>query len=116
VRSSQPATAVQLIPTSFARPRPASGCGKRGKKFNTRGNDKIIGFLCAADGQSSYMSVMAYGNNLMPDFCCTIVSRLVYLTAEVFDDDNGHEPENREPNSGTLCGIRTLLARASKLD
>jgi FMN reductase len=50
--------------------------------------DKIVGFLCAAGGQSSYMSVMAYANSLMLDFRCTIVPRFVYATGEAFDDDS----------------------------
>jgi len=48
--------------------------------------DKIVGFLCAAGGPNSYMSVMAYANSLMLDFRCTIVPRFVYATGEAFDD------------------------------
>ena len=44
-------------------------------------NDKIVGFLCAAGGQGSYMSVMAYANSLMLDFRCTIIPRFVYAKA-----------------------------------
>jgi FMN reductase len=47
--------------------------------------DKIVGFLCAAGGDSSYMSVMAYANSLMLDFRCVIVPRFAYATAEAFD-------------------------------
>jgi FMN reductase len=49
--------------------------------------DKIVGFLCAAGGMSSYMSVMAYANSLMLDFRCVIIPRFVYATGEMFDDD-----------------------------
>jgi FMN reductase len=49
-------------------------------------NDKIVGFLCAAGGQGSYMSVMAYANSLMLDFRCTIIPRFVYATGEAFAD------------------------------
>jgi NAD(P)H-dependent FMN reductase len=49
-------------------------------------NDKIVGFLCAAGGQGSYMSVMAYANSLMLDFRCTIIPRFVYATGEAFDE------------------------------
>src|SRR5207245_11809902 len=35
--------------------------------------DKIVGFLCAAGGHASYMSVMAYANSLMLDFRCVII-------------------------------------------
>lgn len=50
-------------------------------------NDKIVGFLCAAGGQGSYMSVMAYANSLMLDFRCTIIPRFVYATGESFGQD-----------------------------
>ncbi len=48
--------------------------------------DKIVGFLCAAGGMSSYMSVMAYANSLMLDFRCVIIPRFVYATGEAFED------------------------------
>ena len=34
--------------------------------------NKIVGFLCAAGGHASYMSVMAYANSLMLDFRCVL--------------------------------------------
>ena len=49
--------------------------------------DKVVGFLCAAGGMSSYMSVMAYANSLMLDFRCVIVPRFVYATGHAFKDD-----------------------------
>ena len=49
--------------------------------------DKVVGFLCAAGGMSSYMSVMAYANSLMLDFRCVIIPRFVFATGEVFDDN-----------------------------
>ena len=49
-------------------------------------NDKIVGFLCAAGGQSSYMSVMAYANSLMLDFRCTVIPRFVFATGQAFAD------------------------------
>src|SRR6201997_4898335 len=49
--------------------------------------DKIVGFLCAAGGMSSYMSVMAYANSLMLDFRTVIIPRFVYATADSFDGD-----------------------------
>ena len=45
--------------------------------------DKIVGFLCAAGGMGSYMSVMAYANSLMLDFRCVIIPRFVFATSEV---------------------------------
>src|ERR1043166_7505298 len=50
--------------------------------------DKIVGFLCAAGGMGSYMSVMAYANSLMLDFRCVIIPRFVFATSDVFDGEN----------------------------
>src|ERR1700747_1162879 len=50
--------------------------------------DKIVGFLCAAGGTASYMSVMAYANSLMLDFRCVIVPRFVFATSDAFEGDN----------------------------
>ncbi len=49
--------------------------------------DKVVGFLCAAGGMSSYMSVMAYANSLMLDFRTVIIPRFVYATGDAFDGD-----------------------------
>lgn len=49
--------------------------------------DKVIGFLCAAGGASSYMSVMAYANSLMLDFRCVVIPRFVFATGDAFDGD-----------------------------
>jgi FMN reductase len=49
--------------------------------------DKVVGFLCAAGGESSYMSVMAYANSLMLDFRTVIIPRFVYATGEAFAGD-----------------------------
>ena len=50
--------------------------------------DKIVGFLCAAGGMASYMSVMAYANSLMLDFRCVIIPRFVFATSDAFDGDS----------------------------
>jgi len=47
---------------------------------------KVVGFLCAAGGASSYMAVMNVANMLMLDFRCTIVPRFVYAGPAAFDD------------------------------
>ena len=49
--------------------------------------DKVVGFLCAAGGMSSYMSVMAYANSLMLDFRTVIIPRFVYATSSAFEGD-----------------------------
>jgi FMN reductase len=48
--------------------------------------DKIVGFLNAAGGYSSYMSVMSVANSLMLDFRCVIVPRFVYAVGSAFRD------------------------------
>ncbi len=48
--------------------------------------DKIVGFLCAAGGKGSYMSVMPFANSLMLDFRCLILPRFVYSTSESFEE------------------------------
>ena len=53
-----------------------------GQKFT----DKVIGLICAAGGQGSYMSVMSLANSLMLDFRCVIVPRFVYATGAAFDE------------------------------
>lgn len=55
--------------------------------------DKIVGFLCAAGGMSSYMSVMAYANSLMLDFRCVIIPRFVFATGDAFDNDAIVDPK-----------------------
>lgn len=50
-------------------------------------NHKLVGFLCAAGGQRSYMSVMPFANSLMLDFRCIIIPRFVYATGGDFGDD-----------------------------
>lgn len=49
-------------------------------------NEKIVGFLAAAGGQGSYMSLMPLANSLMLDFRCLIVPRFVYATKGDFAD------------------------------
>ena len=46
--------------------------------------NQIVGFICAAGGQSSYMSVMAFANSLMLDYRCLIVPRFIYAVYEDF--------------------------------
>ena len=50
--------------------------------------DKIVGFLCAAGGTASYMSVMAYANSLMLDFRCVIIPRFAFATSDAFNGEH----------------------------
>ena len=49
--------------------------------------NKVVGFLCAAGGEKSFMSVMPLANSLRLDFRCVIVPRFVYATGSAFAAD-----------------------------
>src|SRR5438067_3237229 len=55
--------------------------------------EKVVGFLCAAGGMSSYMSVMAFANSLMLDFRTVIIPRFVYATGRSFEGDDLKDKE-----------------------
>lgn len=65
-------------------------------------SDKVVGFLCAAGGRGSYMSVMALANSLMLDFRCLIVPRFVYATDADFDDA-GEPVPGLDERIGRFC-------------
>lgn len=65
--------------------------------------DKVVGFVCAAGGQRSYMSVMTLANSLMLDFRSIIVPRFVYATKKAF--------ENGKLDDETISKRLTELAR-----
>ncbi len=48
--------------------------------------EKTLGFLCAAGGFASYMSVMSFANSMMLDFRCIIIPRIVYATRTAFEN------------------------------
>jgi FMN reductase len=74
---------------------------------------KIVGFLCAAGGHSSYMSVMSLANSLMLDFRCLIVPRFVYATGHDFDGETITSAKVRD-RIGQLCTQSVRLVRALK--
>lgn len=49
--------------------------------------DKVVGLMCAAGGNNSYMAPLGLANSLMLDFRCHIVPRFVYAVAEDFSGD-----------------------------
>ena len=55
--------------------------------------EKVIGFLCAAGGQGSYMSVMAVANSLMLDFRTVVIPRFVYATGDQFQGNEISEED-----------------------
>jgi FMN reductase len=58
--------------------------------------EKVVGFLCAAGGMSSYMSVMAFASSLMLDFRSVIIPRFVYATGRAFEGDELKDKEVAE--------------------
>ena len=69
---------------------------------------KVVGFLCAAGGASSYMSIMALANSLMLDFRSLIVPRFVYATADCLDEAN-------EPKGDILARVQQLATETARL-
>lgn len=74
---------------------------------------KVVGFLCAAGGRGSYMSVMSLANSLMLDFRCLIVPRFVYATGEDFNDD-GTLNETIARRTDELCETSSALSAAAQ--
>lgn len=71
---------------------------------------KVVGFLCAAGGQGSYMSVMGLANSLMLDFRCVVVPRFVYATGGAFDETSVTDPTVRE----RVAELTTTVTRLAK--
>lgn len=47
-------------------------------------NEKVVGFMCAAGGHSSYMAITSIANSLMLDFRCHVIPRFVYASEHAF--------------------------------
>lgn len=75
--------------------------------------DKVAGFLCAAGGTTSYMSVMGFANSLMLDFRTVIVPRFVYAGRSEFEGGRIVNPEI-ERRTGELALEVVHLAAALK--
>jgi FMN reductase len=74
-------------------------------------SDKVVGFMCAAGGRNSYMSVMALASSLMLDFRCVIVPRFVYASKADFDPQLSAEVTERVE---ALCVRTTEMATRLK--
>jgi NAD(P)H-dependent FMN reductase len=73
---------------------------------------KVVGFLCAAGGHGSYMSVMSLANSLMLDFRCLIVPRFVYATGDAFGADGSIASEKIRGRLDQLCRETARIAAA----
>lgn len=71
--------------------------------------DKTVGFICAAGGKSSYMSVMGIANSLMLDFRSLIIPRYVYADGSAFQGD-------QIADDGIVKRIDELVHAAIRLD
>lgn len=50
-------------------------------------SDKVVGLMCSAGGERSYMSPLSFMNSLMIDFRSIIVPRFVYAPPSAFGED-----------------------------
>ena len=76
--------------------------------------DKTFGFLCAAGGRNSYMSVMSLANSLMLDFRCYIIPKFVFATKNDFEEGKIVNPEikNRIKELGSeLVRVSNALSK-----
>lgn len=72
--------------------------------------DKVVGFICAAGGQGSYMALMNFANSLMLDYRCMIVPRFVY--APPFDA--GDETFSESAIGGRIQQLTGELTRVTE--
>ena len=70
--------------------------------------NKTVGFLCAAGGHSSYMSIMSLANSLMLDFRCLVIPRFVYAKGEDFSG-------KKHPSSELAARIVALAEASTKI-
>jgi len=72
---------------------------------------KIVGFICAAGGKGSYMSVTSYMNSLMLDFRCIVVPRFVYTDGSGFDEDYNIKSNIKERIEELVSQITLLSSK-----
>ena len=72
---------------------------------------KVVGFICAAGGKGSYMSVTSYMNSLMLDFRCIIVPRFVYTDGSGFDENYNIKSNIKERIEELVNQITLLSSR-----
>ena len=76
--------------------------------------DKTFGFMCAAGGKNSYMSVMSLANSLMLDFRCYIIPKFVFATKNDFEEDKivNSDTKNRIKELGSeLIRVSSALSK-----
>ena len=73
-------------------------------------NEKVIGMMCSAGGNNSYMAVMGFANSLMLNFRCIIIPRFVYAS-----DDAFNEAKNEISSKKIISRIKELCDTTIKL-
>jgi len=76
--------------------------------------DKTVGFLCAAGGKSSFMSVMGLANSLMLDCRCLIIPRFVYADSSAFCAEQISDTKIVERIDELVSYARKLSAATAK--
>ncbi|MEA3187339.1 MAG: hypothetical protein QOD99_1169 [Chthoniobacter sp.] len=77
--------------------------------------EKVVGFVCAAGGHGSYMSVMPFANSLMLDYRCVIIPRFVYAPrTEISDKTFGDSAINERTEELTTELVRITDALSPK--
>lgn len=74
--------------------------------------DKVVGFLCAAGGPHSYMSMLSFANTLMLDYRSVIVPRFVYAMPSDWQDPTTLKPELQRRLEGLLGDLRRVQLTA----
>jgi len=72
-----------------------------------------VGFLCAAGGRRSYMSVMSFANSLMLDYRCLILPKFIYTDDSQFKNGTLRDP-SLKPRIAELCNALLAVAPAYK--
>ncbi len=70
---------------------------------------KVVGFICAAGGQKSFMAVMDLAGSLMLDFRCLIVPQFVYVDSASYPDEQALESQELHQRLHQLLGTVVRL-------
>jgi len=74
--------------------------------------EKVIGFMCSAGGQGSYMAVMGMANHLMLDFRCVIVPRFFYAAGSDWSEEGVLDPKLEDRIAVMYDDLRRITVAA----
>lgn len=78
--------------------------------------DKVVGFVCAAGGQVSYMAPMQLANSLMLDFRSFVLPNFVFATGKAFDEQQAVTDEDVRARMQRLAETMIRVSRALRSD